>query len=155
MAPEDRVKQFAEALSTASSVRGRDAALRAARQVIIAQCLVAIGRDTHPGGAIAAVIREAAQTGDRQSRRVCALLIVHALGVPGLIPPSASADVCALAESGIRSVLHRCGTRGGDQDPQSLAGFGMAPAPPKLERGRTTGKMWSRSCARGCGRCVR
>jgi hypothetical protein len=109
MAPEDRVKQFAEALSTASSVRGRDAALRAARQVIIAQCLVAIGRDTHPGGAIAAVIREAAQTGDRQSRRVCALLIVHALGVPGLIPPSASADVCALAESGIRSVLHRCG----------------------------------------------
>jgi len=36
------------------------------------------------------------------------LLAIHALGVPGLIPPAASADVCALAESGLNSVLLRC-----------------------------------------------
>ena len=109
MVVEDRVKQLAKALSASRSASGRDVALRSARQVVIDQCLAAHGQDARSGVSIGAAIRMVAQTDDRSAQRDCSVLIVHALGVPGLIPQVASPDVCALAEGGLRSVLLRCG----------------------------------------------
>ncbi len=45
----------------------------------------------------------------RQARRVCAVFLVHALAVRGLVPASSGGDVCALVEGALRDVLLRCG----------------------------------------------
>lgn len=102
---EAACEQLADVL--AASVSGRQATLRAARQVVIDQCLVALGQERR-SGSLAEVLRQAAASPDPAAKRDCALLAIHALGVPGLIPPAAAADVCALAEAGLNSVLLRC-----------------------------------------------
>ena len=79
-----------------------------ARQVIVDHCLLVLGEDATRNASIAEALRLAAAAADPAAKRDCALLVIHALGVPGLIPPAANAEVCALAESGLNSVLLRC-----------------------------------------------
>lgn len=100
-------EQLAHVLTAGEA--SRDARFRAARQLVVDQCLMALGRELRSGVTVAAAIRMVAETNDRSAQRDCAVLIIHALAVPGLIPPAASADVCTLAESGLNSVLLRSG----------------------------------------------
>lgn len=105
---EAALRQLAAAVSQPSGAKGRDAGLRAARHVLAEQCYVALGTETS-GASIDSIIRRAAGSGDSAARRDCALLMVHALGIPGLIPATASADVCVLIEGALRAVLLRGG----------------------------------------------
>ena len=105
---EAALRQLAESLSQGDARGSRNAALHAARQVVTDQCRLALGVETG-GASINSVIRLATEAEHPATRRSCALLVVHALGVPGLIPAAAGADICALAESGLRTVLLRCG----------------------------------------------
>ena len=57
---------------------------------------------------IAEVVRLAAGA-PPPARRACAVLVVHALAVPGVVPPASGADACRLVENALRGVLLRCG----------------------------------------------
>jgi hypothetical protein len=105
---EAALRQLAAALPQTDATQGRDAAMRSARRVLAEQCRLALGMDTIDAS-IAAMIRLAAESENSPAKRDCALLIVHALGVPGLIPATSGADVCLLTESALRAVLLRCG----------------------------------------------
>lgn len=105
---EAALKRLTAAFSQANATQGRDGALRAARRVLAEECGLAFGAGTG-GASINATIRLAAESGNSAVKRDCALIVVHALGVPGLIPATASADVCVLTESALRTVLLRGG----------------------------------------------
>jgi hypothetical protein len=105
---EQVLTRLAAVLSVDEGPSGRAHRLRTARQVIVDQCLVALGQQPRCSASIAEVLRLAAAAPDPAAKRDCAFLVVHALGVPGLIPPAASADVCVLAEAGLNSALLRC-----------------------------------------------
>jgi hypothetical protein len=104
---EAALKQLAAALPHASATRNRDAALRTARLLLGEQCRLALGAETSDVS-ITSMIRLAAGSENSAAKRDCALLIVHALGLPGLIPAAASADVCVLTECALRTALLRC-----------------------------------------------
>ncbi len=106
---EQALTRLAAVLSAGEGPNGRDHRLRTGRQVIVDHCVVVLGEGARRSASIADVLRVAAASPDQAAKRDCALLIVHALGVPGLIPPAAGANICALAESGLNSVLIRCG----------------------------------------------
>ena len=103
------LRDLAMALEAADGARGRDARLRAARQVIVRQCAAALGIKPICQPSIASVIRLAIEAPVRPARRACAVLLVHALAVPGLVPAASAGDVCLLAERALRDVLLRCG----------------------------------------------
>jgi hypothetical protein len=75
--------------------------------VLVGQCAAALGLGARQPS-IAEVIRLAAGA-PRSARRDCAVLVVHALAVPGVVPPASGADVCTLAETALRGALLRCG----------------------------------------------
>jgi hypothetical protein len=103
---EEALRDLATALEATGAGRGRDARLRAARQVVVRQC-VAVQPTELPS--VALVIRLATQAPARPTRRSCAVLLIHALAVPGLVPAACAGDMCALAEGALRDVLLRCG----------------------------------------------
>ena len=75
-------EQLAHVLTAGEA--SRDARFRAARQLVVDQCLMALGRELRSGVTVAAAIRMVAETNDRSAQRDCAVLIIHALAVPGL-----------------------------------------------------------------------
>lgn len=99
---------LATVLAAAEGTRGRNAGLRAARQVVIERCADALGPGASASLSLAGIIRLAADA-PQPARRDCAVLMVHALSVPGLVPAAAAGDVCRLAEQGLRGALLRCG----------------------------------------------
>jgi hypothetical protein len=105
---EAALRQLAAALPQANAAKSRDAALRAAGHVLVEQCCLALGTEAR-GASITSVARLAAGSENSEAKRDCALIMVHALGIPGLIPATASADVCVLIESALSTVLLRCG----------------------------------------------
>jgi hypothetical protein len=106
---EVALRELAAALEAADEARGRDARLRAARQVIVGQCAAALGMEPTGQPSVASVIRLATEAPARPARRSCAVLLLHALAVPGLLPAASARDVCVLAEGALRDVLLRCG----------------------------------------------
>src|SRR6476661_7414852 len=54
-------------------------------------------------------VRLAADASAGPARRDCAVLLVHALAVPRLVPADSAEVVCALMEGALRDVLLRCG----------------------------------------------
>jgi hypothetical protein len=70
--------------------------------------MAALGKEPVGQPSIAAAIRLAMEASERSKRRACAVLLVHALTVPGLIPAASSGDLCALMEGALRDVLLRC-----------------------------------------------
>jgi hypothetical protein len=106
---EEALRDLATALEAAGGARGRDARLRAGRQVIVRQCAAALGMEPMGQPSVPAVIRLAIDAPARPARRSCAVLLVHALAVPGLVPAASAGDVCALTEGALRDVLLRCG----------------------------------------------
>lgn len=117
---EAALRQLASALPEANATKGRDAALRAARQVLAEQCCFAFGTEAR-GASINSMLRVAAGSRNSAAKQDCALLVVHALGIPGLIPATASADVCVLIEAALRTVLLRCGYPFSGTAPEKLA----------------------------------
>jgi hypothetical protein len=73
------------------------------------RCLEALGIEPAGQPSIASVIRLAVEVPARATRRVCAVFLVHALAVRGLVPASSGGDACALVEGALRDVLLRCG----------------------------------------------
>jgi len=106
---EDALRELGEALATDDGSHGRDALLRDGRLVLIRHCLAALGVRPDNVSSFATVIRMAADAPVGPARRFCAVLVVHALAVRGLVPGSAAGDVCVLAEKALRDVLVRCG----------------------------------------------
>src|ERR1700722_1256849 len=104
---EAALQQLAAALTQASATRNRDAALSAARRMFWGQCRMALGAETS-NASITSMIHLTARSENSAAKRDCTLLIVHALGLPGLIPATVSADVCVLTEGILRTVLLRC-----------------------------------------------
>jgi hypothetical protein len=101
------LRDLANALAATGGPRGREARLRLARQIVADRCARALGIER--SGPLAAVIRLAADAQAQPARRNCAVLLLHTLSVPGLIPPVCHADVCSLMEGALRNVLLRCG----------------------------------------------
>ena len=99
----EALSDLAAALAAAEGARGRDARLRAARQVVADRCVTALGLELPGQPSIAAVIKLAADAPDRPARRDCAVLVVHALAVPGLVPAACAGDVYSLLESALRT----------------------------------------------------
>ena len=106
---DEALRDFAQALAAGESARGRNARLRAAQEVVVHRCLAALGNEPPPTLSVGAVVRLAAVAPSRPARRVCAVLLVHALAVRGLVPPASAGDVCGLMEGALRDVLLRAG----------------------------------------------
>ncbi len=106
---EEVLRDIAEAMAAAAVARGRDAGLRAARRVLAERCATALGLELADRPSIASVIRLAADAPEQRARQDCALLVVRALAVPGLVPAVAAGDVCAFVERALRRGLLRCG----------------------------------------------
>jgi hypothetical protein len=106
---EAALRDLAAAVAAgAEGARGRDARMRAARQVVLDRCVSALGVELPAQPSIAAMLRLAVEARDRPARRDCAVLVVHALAVPGLVPAACAGDVRKLVEVALRDVLLRC-----------------------------------------------
>ncbi len=101
-------RDLAAAIAAADPARGRDRALRAARQVVVDRCAEALGLTQPAWLSLDTVIRLAAEA-SQPARRDCALLMVHALAIRGLVPAASAANVCALVERALRGALLRYG----------------------------------------------
>ncbi len=88
--------------------RGGEVSRRAARRLLAGLCARAMGDGSSAGASLTALFRSAA-TAPAAERRDCAVLVVHALAFPGLVPTACAADVCAMAEAALHGVLLRCG----------------------------------------------
>ena len=106
---DEALRDVDSALAAADGARGRDAGLRAARQVVAGRCLAVLGIEQPGPASFAAVVGLASDAPAGSPRRVCAVLLVHALAVPGLVPAASAESVCALVEAALRDVLLRCG----------------------------------------------
>ena len=73
------------------------------------RCVAALGMEPTGLPSVVSVIRLATEAPARPTRRSCAVLLVHALAVPGLVPAASARDLCALVEGALRDVLLRCG----------------------------------------------
>ncbi len=103
------LRDLTEALSAAEGASSREARFRSARKVLVDHSLAALGAECPSANSIAAVARLAAESTNPSGRRDCALLMLHALAVRGLVPAAAYGDVCTLVESGLRAALLRGG----------------------------------------------
>ncbi len=83
---EAALRDLATALEAADGARGRDVRLRAARQVVVRQCMAGLGVEPTGQPSVGSIARLAAEAPSRSVRRACAVLLVHALTVPGLVP---------------------------------------------------------------------
>jgi hypothetical protein len=103
---DQALRDLSDALSTGNGARDR---LRHARRFLIATCLAALGSEPAPQHSLPGVIQLVAASANRAVQRDCAILLVHALAVPRLVPAEARNEFCALAEDTLRSALLRCG----------------------------------------------
>jgi hypothetical protein len=101
---EQALHDLADALAIVNGGRDR---LQAARRVTVNACLAALRTEPRPPPSLSQVIRLAASSPDRAARTECAVFLLHALAVPNLVQVTAYADLCALAESALRTPLLR------------------------------------------------
>ena len=100
------LRDLSEAAATGNGARAR---LRNGRRFLIATCLTALGLEPAPHYSLPGVVQLMAASPNRAVQRDCAVLLVHALAVPSLVPAEAHRDICALAEYALRAALLRCG----------------------------------------------
>ncbi len=103
------LRDLAAALAPPDRERSRDARMRAARLVLVRHCVALLGIEPPDQPSVAAIIKLANEAPARPVRRSCAVLMVHALAMPGLVPPGSFGTVCALVEGALHDVLLRCG----------------------------------------------
>ena len=87
----------------------RDARMRAARQVLVSRCVAALELELPRQPSIGDIAKLGLRSRSASGRRTCAVLMVHGLAVPGLVPPAAASHICALVETALPTVLMRCG----------------------------------------------
>src|ERR1051326_4330469 len=81
------LKQAQQDLSTALDAASPTAArLRSAREVLVHHGIVALGLSPRPGLGLEEIIQFAIDAPSTDARRCFAVLLVHAAGVPGLLP---------------------------------------------------------------------
>ena len=85
----------------------QDAGFRAARRVIRDHGMRALQLPGFPD--LATVLASAAAAHQTPRRQSFAVLIVHALGVNGLLPARSAADICGLIETALPKALIRAG----------------------------------------------
>lgn len=101
------LSELHRALDQIRSASSADPAFRAARRIILEYGMRALQM---PGFAdLAAVLTAAASAHQTPQRQSFAVLIVHALGVKGLIPARSAAEVCRLIETSLPKALIRAG----------------------------------------------
>jgi hypothetical protein len=100
------LQELSQALNAENGARDR---LRNSRQFIINACQTALAIEPALQLSLPAVVRLAAASPDRSARRDCAVMLLHALAVPGLVPTGSYVDVCMLVEEVLRAPLLRCG----------------------------------------------
>jgi hypothetical protein len=103
------LEQALRGWTEAQGTRQRESRLRAAQRALVNRCFATLGSEPQSASSVGTAIRLAAQAPRRPAQRDCAVLIVHALAVPGLIPREAFAEVCKLIEIALPNVLLRCG----------------------------------------------
>jgi hypothetical protein len=101
---ERALRDLAETLAAGGSARDR---LRSARRVAVRECLAALCIEPGSQHSLPATISLALAAPDRAARRDCAVLLLHALAVPNLVPVAALGDLCALIEGALRTALLR------------------------------------------------
>jgi hypothetical protein len=99
------LRDLSDALGTGNRPRNR---LRHARRFLVGTCLTALGLELAAQHSLPGVLHLIAVSPNRVARRDCAVLLVHALAVPGLMPAEAYRDICSLAEESLRAALLRC-----------------------------------------------
>jgi len=102
---DQALRDLADALSVRDGARNR---LRRGRRFLIEACLAMLGNGSAPQHSLADVIQLMAASPNRAAQRDCAVLLLHALAVPGLVPSEAHRGICALAEHALRAALLRC-----------------------------------------------
>jgi len=112
-------REFADAVAAGAHARGQAARMRPAREAAARRCLDALGLPPSDQP-IDAAIRQASQATDPAARRGCAVVLLHALAVPGLVPSGSIGDVCLLMEGTLRSALLRSGYPFGGTPGQKL-----------------------------------
>lgn len=117
---EEALRDLSAALASAAAGRRRNARFNAARHVLVRHCLAALGRDCPDELSLDVVIRLAAEAPAVSARRACAVLMVHALAVRGLVPAASAGEVCVLVESALRGALLRAGYPFGGSTEQKL-----------------------------------
>jgi hypothetical protein len=100
-------RELADAVVAGRQARLRAARMRPAREVVARRCFAALGLGPS-GPQIEAAIRLALKATDQAPRRTCAMVLVHALAVPGLVPSGPTGDACLLIEDTLRPALLRC-----------------------------------------------
>jgi len=103
---EDAVRDLTKALCAGSAPQAR---LRAARRVLASRMAALLDQGEPAPLSVPDAIRLALHAPSRPAQRACAVLLVHALATPGLVPPAAAADTCALVEGALRDALSRSG----------------------------------------------
>lgn len=91
-----------------------EARIRSARLLLIARGAEALGSEHPTSLSLHDLIAIAVNAPARQARRAFAVLLVHALGVDGLVASKSNRgrfdrDVCAFVESALPTVLQRSG----------------------------------------------
>jgi len=95
---------LSDALAVESGARKR---LSNGRRVVIGACLTALETEWTPRPSLSGVIRLVAASPNRAVQRDCAMLLLHALAVPNLVPAEAHGGICELAEDTLRAALLR------------------------------------------------
>ena len=101
------LSELRRALDQVQGTESADAGLRAARRVILDHGMRALQIPGHPD--LAGVLKSAASAHQTPERHAFAVLLVHALGVNGLIPARSAGDACRLIETSLPKVLIRAG----------------------------------------------
>jgi hypothetical protein len=94
--------------------------IRAARQLLVARGVEVLGIDHSTNVSLSDVIRMAVEAPQTPARRAYAVLLVHALGVDGLVVVKSSRgqfdrDICSFLETALPTVLQRSGYNFSDE----------------------------------------
>jgi hypothetical protein len=107
---EQALHDLNRALQAVSAEAASPRRLQAARQVLISQGVAALATEPRTGLSLAEMIRIAVTEPPSPDRRSFAILLVHALGVDGLVQagsPRAGLDrcICSFVESALQTAL--------------------------------------------------
>ncbi len=112
------LRDLSAALGAGNDARNR---LRHGRRFLIDTCLAALGLEPATPPSLPGVIQLVAASPNRAAQRDCAVLLLHALVVPGLVPTDAHRDICVLVENTLRAALLRFGYPFGDSTEARIA----------------------------------
>jgi hypothetical protein len=103
------LEQALRDLAEAFGKHQREPRLRAAQRALLDRCLAILRLEPQAASSVSSLLRLATDAPNRAEQRECAVLIIQALAIRGLVPRLAYADVCMLMEAALPNALLRCG----------------------------------------------